>query len=311
VESNDYYPFGLTFNSYSRENTVPNQFNFNGKEEQDELNLGWLDYGFRMYMPDLGRWGVIDPLSEIYNQWSPYNYALNNPIRLIDPNGMAVTETDSSYVLTGDDARNFWHVATRPKTHEVKKGDTFYGIANRGFHNTFTVDDLINWNPGVDFNNLQIGQRINVSSEEDRKMDEIVRFIAKQIAGNGVSSNDPLVLQVIWESLDGKINPNDIQFDENHNIQGWGIIGEVVGPVAQKEFGKWLGKKLVAAGTSATVTNLAVGAAKHGFGVAFSTVFMLLDATDAGSGSSHTEQRQIRATKIMNALNNYFETSSR
>jgi hypothetical protein len=32
VETTDYYPFGLTFNSYSRESSVPNKFLYNGKE---------------------------------------------------------------------------------------------------------------------------------------------------------------------------------------------------------------------------------------------------------------------------------------
>src|SRR4051812_10563772 len=64
IQSEDFYPFGLSFNSYNRENSLINKYLYNGKEKQDALDLGWFDYGARMYMPDIGRWGVVDPLSE-------------------------------------------------------------------------------------------------------------------------------------------------------------------------------------------------------------------------------------------------------
>jgi RHS repeat-associated protein len=84
----DYYPFGLVFNNYVQENALPNAYQYNGKEKQDELGLGWLDYGARMYTPEIGRWSVVDYMCEKRNWVSPYQYVQNNPISRIDPNGM-------------------------------------------------------------------------------------------------------------------------------------------------------------------------------------------------------------------------------
>jgi RHS repeat-associated protein len=87
VQMDDYYPFGLTFNSYQRENSVANQYKYNGKEQQDELGLGWSDYGARIYMSDIGRWGAVDPLGESYYDVSSYGYTANDPINYVDPDG--------------------------------------------------------------------------------------------------------------------------------------------------------------------------------------------------------------------------------
>ncbi|QDW25181.1 hypothetical protein FFJ24_010310 [Pedobacter sp. KBS0701] len=85
IQETDYYAFGLDI----QRNVVgvENKFQYNGKEKQDQEKM--YDYGARFYDPVIGRWNVVDALAnkDVQINKSPYAYAWNNPINLIDPDG--------------------------------------------------------------------------------------------------------------------------------------------------------------------------------------------------------------------------------
>ncbi len=83
-----YYPFGMNIKGLTSNSTDvnrPNEYLYNGKMMQDEMGLGWLDYGARFYDAVLGRWHSPDPLEQYE---SGYVYGGNNPISMNGPMGM-------------------------------------------------------------------------------------------------------------------------------------------------------------------------------------------------------------------------------
>jgi RHS repeat-associated protein len=88
VQTDDYYPFGLTFNSYQRENSVDQKFKFQGQEHIDDLGLGWDSFKWRNHMPDIGRFFNVDPLAESFYYNSPYAFSENKVTTHIELEGL-------------------------------------------------------------------------------------------------------------------------------------------------------------------------------------------------------------------------------
>ena len=138
IEENNYYPFGLKHKGYNTNITSTNialKRKFGGKEYQDELGLDWYDITARNYEPALGRWMNIDPLAEQMRRHSPYNYAFNNPIFFIDPDGLA-PEASSTDELQELDSGDFEQVVNLGYGRTVKASQVSASVTSYSTHLT-------------------------------------------------------------------------------------------------------------------------------------------------------------------------------
>ena len=122
LETNSYYPYGLRIDALSSTNyassDVPNRYKYNGKELFEELQ--WLNYGARFYDAAVGRWWSRDPKAEKAQAWTPYRYAFDSPVNVVDPDGRF-----EDWVERADGTIYWDENATSPET--TKPGEKYLG----------------------------------------------------------------------------------------------------------------------------------------------------------------------------------------
>ncbi len=68
------------------------RYKFTAKELDNETSYTY--FGARYYDSELSGWLSVDPLSDKYPGLSPYIYSADNPVVLVDPNGMELNTYD-------------------------------------------------------------------------------------------------------------------------------------------------------------------------------------------------------------------------
>jgi RHS repeat-associated protein len=183
IQENHYYPFGMNHEGPWYATIGPrNGYQYNGKELNEELELGWNDFGARWQDPATGRWWQVDPLGEDYYSISSYAYVVNNPLKYIDPDGRYIDieyEDENGEIQkyrygSGDKIKNkFVKQVVKTLDKLTKKGADVEGIINtlKDDDSSITINE-IGWDDHNATVSLGSGGNISWSPEGGIVTDE-------------------------------------------------------------------------------------------------------------------------------------------
>ncbi len=123
------------------------RYGFNGKERDTDNEWGnstAYDYGFRIYDPAIAKFLSVDPLAKKFPMLTPYQFASNSPIWMVDLDGLEGTTYNQFQRLTKSEKKllvtHFWIKNQLEKNRALafqKTAEEFTGTESEktGFHN--------------------------------------------------------------------------------------------------------------------------------------------------------------------------------
>ncbi|CAF2187707.1 unnamed protein product [Rotaria magnacalcarata] len=149
VAAYDYLPYGNLIRQYGIPQ-VQISYRYTGQEWDEEIGL--YNYHARLYDPDIGRFYQVDPQEQYA---SPYKYAGNSPVSMIDPTGeiaflpiLMIGLAIGGAYLGGSAANNSW----APWEWDLSKPSTYLGIIGGGLAGalaplgfTASASALVDW----------------------------------------------------------------------------------------------------------------------------------------------------------------------
>jgi RHS repeat-associated protein len=221
IEDNAYYPFGLLIRSATSSvspygNSAAKRWKYNGKELDNTFNIDTYDYGARNYDPTIGRWMNIDPLAEQMRRHSPYNYAFDNPIRFIDPDGMFPNDV----VITGGESQAAFDDLQASVQSELKLTNTNGNVTYEQIGSGALTSDSQKLVDAIDDHSITV----NLVAEDTEVTSSKKLFVGGAFMGNTVTTSSSGNTVVAKQEVNPKVLK---KFGDANGKPGKGTLHEV------------------------------------------------------------------------------------